>query len=344
MLSTKSQAGIASSVDFTFVATKVRGRHRKLFEGDRLAALARLRSLGDIGAELLERREFVDHLDLERQIVGHHLAELLEIARLGSGPRRDIIDWLMARHLLENIKVVVRGIAAGETLSAVRPYLVEFPPPFDIDLDSLAERPELASIVNLIPYPEVAAAAGEQIEQAREPGKSYLIESAIDREYHNRLAALLQTLCRADQSSCSPLIGLEIDIYNILVILRGRFTYGLPPEDVEPLLANRGELATTELRRILDAGSQADAVAAIPGPLIDRARSVTNAGDIEAAMWSRLYHLANRIYYGSFFDLGAVLGFIYLKRVELLNFIRLIEMVRLKRPSDEILQRLVTAR
>ena len=335
--------GIASSVDFGFVAAKLRGRHRKLYHGEGLTSLARLRSLGDIGAELVGRREFVDHLDLERQIIRRHVEGLLDIAKLLSGPQGEIIDWMVARYLAENVKVFLRGMASGEAPAAIRPYLVDLPEPLSPDFEALSSAKNIEEVLNTIPLPELAKAARAQLDLFKENGKAFILEMAIDRAYYEGLAQRLSRLCPADKASCSPLVEMEVNIYNVLAALRGRFAYGLPAEDMSKLLARAGlGLSVGELRRILDADNLAAGIAAVPRHLLGRQdEQPKDASSVEAALWLRLHRIANRTYYRSTFDLGLVAGFFYIKRVELMNFIKIVEMVRMRISTDDIVRRLV---
>jgi len=335
--------GIASSVDFGYVAAKIRGRHRKLYRGDRLDALARNRSLGDLGAQLLGEREFVDHLDLERQIIRRHVNGLLDICKLVSGAQGDLVNWAVVRYLAENIKVILRGIAAAETPAAIRPFLVALPAPFELDAEAFARVDGIEDALALVPLPELVAGARRQMEAYEENGKAFFLETGIDQAYYNGLAQRLARLSAADRASCSPMIDTEVDIYNVLAILRGRFAYGLSAQDVESLLARPSEsLSIVELRRILNADTLDQALAAVPKSVLGRVEEeLHDASDVETAMWQRLYRLANRAYYKSIFDLGMALGFFYLKRVELMNFIKIIEMVHLRMATDEIVRRLV---
>jgi vacuolar-type H+-ATPase subunit C/Vma6 len=337
---------IAPSVDFAYVMTKVRGRHRKLYEGDRLTALTRLRSLGDVGQELLGQREFVDHLDLERHIVHQHVRQLLDITGLVAGQRRDLTDWLITRYLAENVKVLVRGFAAGEPVSAMRPFLVDLPRPFALDLEDLAKAANMSQLVQKIPVPELAESANEQLPKFAEGNRSFFIEAGIDRAYYEGLGERLERLAASDRTTCTAIIEADIAMYNVLAALRGRFTYGLLAEQMQPLLALRaGAGLRGEVLRVLAAANMAGGIAAVPRLLVGHTEQpLRDAADVETAMLSRLQRIATTVYYTTIFELGVVVGFFYIKRVELLNLIRIVEMVRLKLSAEEMVRKLVYLR
>jgi hypothetical protein len=66
-----------------------------------------------------------------------------------------------------------------------------------------------------------------------------------------------------------------------------------------------------------------------------------DVGQLQQRLWERLYRVANRAFYGSSMRMGGVEGFYYVKRVELNNLIRVVELLRQEAPAADISRDLI---
>ena len=56
----------------------------------------------------------------------------------------------------------------------------------------------------------------------------------------------------------------------------------------------------------------------------------------EAVLWNYLYRFANRQFYASAFDISVIGGFYVVKKIEMMNLIRIIEARRYGMPREQI--------
>ena len=325
-----------------YTIAKVRAMRSGLYEGARLASLERAGNVPELAQRLGFGEVAVGALQLEALLTTRHVADLLRVARLLSGARGELSDWLLARYQMENLKVVLRFWAAGEPLERLARHLVEVPGLEPLAVERLAEARDLAAFIRLVGEPVFARGLSEGVTYWEAEGRTFLAEAGLDAAYFQELLRRLDRLGRPDRRATDPLVRSDLDGYNLLLVTRAQLNYHLELEDVARFVVPGGRIRHSALTRARGQ-SLGDILTAL------RAVEVLHLGEtppgslpeLEDAMALRLYRLANRRYYGSMLDLGAPVAFYYLKRNELANLIKVVEGLRYEVDWQEVARRLV---
>jgi V/A-type H+-transporting ATPase subunit C len=142
---------------------------------------------------------------------------------------------------LVNLKVLIRGKFTAVPESALLEQLSEMGSFADLPLARLVETDDPLEMLRLLEQ----TAYGSVVRQARrvyeEQGHDlFSLDSAIDRNFFIELSHRALLLERADQVALSRVLGVLMDRFNLLWLLRFRFSYGLSPAKSYYLLSANG--------------------------------------------------------------------------------------------------------
>jgi vacuolar-type H+-ATPase subunit C/Vma6 len=324
-------------IDLDYLAANVHARRSRMAEGDRLRGLVRLRTIPDLSRELYPALEpAVTAADLQRRLIRGQAAELAELAGGVGGAGGGLLDWLGTRFQVENLKVLARGFAGGLRPEAVRPHLVAVagPPP---DPAPFVTAPAAAAFVALLPPGPLRDGAARGADLYERQPRSFALEAGLDAGYLSELLA--RAGAAPDREHVRPPVDQEVAIFQMMLAARGRFVFGLDADDLEAFGVRPAALA-----RLLAAEDLEDLARAAVGHAIDRMPSEgggVDPADLEALGWDRYARLANTAFRHSHMELGAVVAYTALRRVELANLIRISEGIRLGVPPETLRDRLI---
>ncbi len=326
-------------VDFSFVSAKLHGMRSKLYEGERLEALATLRSPFELMTAVLPRTDVRDRMDFERRLVEQHLRDLDRVRALLDDANREFFNWQLERYRMENVKVLLRAWKAREAGVDVRSLLVTLPDDYALPVDRLLAAVKLTDFMWALPGRRYAEGIKRGAVQFHDTQKLFFIEAGLDAVYFEELCRRCEELKAADREEVGELVRFEVLVYDVLFAVRGRLNLGLSIEDVSDFLVTGIAPApgSAAFEPMLAASDFAGTLAAMPSrrTLLGTSEPKDMAG-LQRALHERLFRAANRAFYRSMFHMGVVEAFYYLKRVELANLIRVAELLRQERSAAEI--------
>lgn len=329
-------------VSHDFINAKVRGMRSRLYESSRLLALCDARHLPDLVRRIYPQRPVGSCPEFERELTRDCLAELDLIRRYVNGPVLEALSWLMRRHQLANVKVALRHFLAGGSADSLAPLLVPAPRWLDLPLQEMLGAADLRGFVAAIPVEELRTQAELAMSEGDPADRPFRVEMGLDLGYCERLGALATAL----PAKARSLVRLDIDGSALLSVLRAGRAYDMEFADIRPFLpVGSGTLDERAFAAVHEAEDLAAALSAIPRSVLPAAarEGVAELADLEFALLLRMYRLANRYYYGDMLDVGVIVAYAYIKRVELANLTRLTESVRYGFPREEIVRRLLFA-
>lgn len=327
-------------LSFAFVNAKVRGMRSFLHEGDRLMALAALRSVGELISRLLPDDPITSTIEFERCLVVDHVKGLLRIQQYLHGAMARFYEWQLARYTLENIKVILRSASSGESAEDTRALLADLPPPLDLPLTQLVSvRSSPESMPALIASRELSVLLRDAVLAA--DGDPFVLESALDAGYLRALARSAHLLPRRHRRGAAELVACEIDHANVMLALRSRLNYDLDAEAVEPYFVQGGQRITAANWRALLADTSAERAAELLRMSVLQDES---AARMQWRLARRLYRKATRTFRMSMFNFGVVAAFFYIKRAELADLLQVVGMLTYGLPAQDLRARLVTRR
>jgi len=329
---------MTSIANFDFINTKIRARRARLYEGDRLEALLAARDLPDLVRLLGMESAGFTHYRVEAGLVARHLEELKMVALYLGGSRRRFFDALLNHYYKENLKVIARLKGREAPAGDAARMVVRLE---GWNVDELLEASTVADVLLAVKDEHIRRWALKGLGDYEKSGTTFFVELGIDAGFFIAVFDAAAHLRPADREAVKTLVCREAGAHDVLAVMRSRFNYGIEFERIKPFLS--GYPAKLDLARLAEAASFEGALRLVPAALLPAkaARDVADIPGLEFAMWSRIFRSARELFRTSLFDLGAIVAYYYLKRLELANLISVVEGVRLGMAKAEIRENLL---
>jgi len=318
-----------------FLNAKLRGRRRRVYEGDRLEELARQGSVEDLARRLYPRETIAGRLGLERRLRQDCANELAGVVRYLSGGIRRFYIALIRRFQVENITVLLRLFAGDREEPSPEQYLMDLPEWMSAAGGELLASADPAEFIARLPADLSKAAAAAHGAHGTQQTTAF-IEMALERQYWQGVVESLRGLPAACRSECAVPILSELGAARLLAVLRAARHTDLAWEDLLGLIPAWKGSGEDGPHSVLLQGLHRDASAGnvaskLPGLTVAEAE---NLADLEHLVWGRTFRLANRLYYRTTSGPAVVVGYYYVRRHELKALTALVESVHYGRPSS----------
>ena len=336
-----------SAVGYASVQARVRARRSRLFDAaawrDLIEAGSLARTLhalratpygdamgppGDDGATLAH---------LEQGLRRALRREAVALAASVPPRARELVLWHADAALVQDLKLLVRALWYGHALEAVwsATTLPDREDDAYADVEGVRSVPALIAALERTPYGRALADAWER---ARQEGRPFYLEVALDLAYQRGLVARIEALPGGDREDAKELLGRALARANLIAAGRYRSLAGVSPEEVVNFCLHRdfgGGLAMVQ--RVAVGASLRDEAAALGvvlplAPANDEPDGVAAADDdatilleIERAS-DRMQRAAARARFGRQpFGLGLVLAYLIEKAAEAADLVALCE-------------------
>jgi vacuolar-type H+-ATPase subunit C/Vma6 len=343
-----SKQRIANDLDY--LAARIHARRSRMAEAERLDSLCHIRSLPEFYHSIFPEFEFKEVLDFQRLLVHELISELSGFRAHMSGPGADLIDWTLVRFQVENLKILIRACLTKAPIEELYGHLVSLPSELALDTQGLAAAESPEDFVRLAPKGLIQENLKEALENYRDYPRPFFFEAAMDRGYFQGLVARTERLSKEDREIVKPMVCQEVDIFHLMLVARGKYHYSLTTEMLLPL-----HVAGTRIPHALFADMLNDpdlymSVGRVAERVLDAAffkhapndgSVAVDASDLEGLAWRRFFRLANRVFRQSHMGLGAIMGYMGLRRVEVANLITISEGIRSGMATETIRGRLI---
>jgi len=341
----------ALPVDLDYLAARLHGRRGQLAEAERLNALCRVRSMPDLVRALSPGTRFTTVAEFQQGLILEMVQELADFASQLDGSGAALMAWLRVRVQVENLKVLARAFATNKSSDLARQYLVELPADLGLKIEALTAADSFDSFLAAAPEGILRAGLAEAAAAYQETPRPIVLEAALDRAYYTELLKRTKSLPRDARGDSLILAKQEVDTFHLMLVARGRFTYGLPAERLAGLHVAGAGISRDRFRRMLEAGTLREAAQLAVGPVLgglpdegesgETGRTGLDAAALETLAWNRYLRLARRAFRNNHMGLGAVVAFAAIRRIEVANLITLSEGIRTDMEPDAIRRRLV---
>lgn len=325
----------ASTDDLDYMTARLHARRSRMAEGERLDELCRVRTVSELAHAVFPEVERPSTADFQRRLVQHLADEIYGCLKHLEGADQRLIEWLLVRFQIENIKVLLRGFLNRRPLEAVQSHIISLPAGFVLDIPRLLAAKTLEEFAAQLPMSAPRSSLSALMAARPEALPAFLLEGALDAGYFHELPGLMDGLPSHEHQIVKPLVLQETNLFQLMMILRGRFNYKLAPELLSKLhVAGAGG---DWWRAVLSAPDSLSAAKAAVGIVID-ALPAAESGEVdlsvvEAFGWQRYLRLANGAFRRSHTGVGAVFGYFGVRRTEIANLITLSEGIRLGEPG-----------
>lgn len=336
--------------DLDYLATRLHARRSRMAEAERLDALCRLRAISELGRTLYPETELPVATSLQRRLVQDLIQELAGFRKHLGESGQEFIGGLLMRFQVENMKTLLRGMLNRVPPEKLQPHLAVLPSDQTLNAPALVESASPEIFAARLPAGRPRDCLKAMLARHHAAPPLFLLEAALDCGHLQELLARTAQLPDEDQESIKPLVFQEANLFQLLLVVRGKFLHGLAAEMLLPLRVSNSGVAGDWFKTLLAAADVPAAAKCSLGIALDELPAARSSGEtqtaidpatVEALAWNRFRRLANDAFRRSHMGLGAVAGYAALRRMEVANLITLSEGIRLDVDAGTIRARLV---
>lgn len=340
--------------DLDRLVAGLHGRRSRMAEGEWLNTLCHLGTLPELALAVFPASGLKEPVEFQRLCVSRLVEEIAALCRHLMGPGAALLRWLLVRFQTENLKVLIRAhLAEAPRLDADR-YLIPLPERLALNVRELSAAGSLGDFIRLVPDPFFRKGLERVFEGHSDNPRPFFFETALDHSYLHGLLARVGDLPGEDREIVSPMARQEADIFHLALVGRGKFLYGLAPAMLLPLHVLGGRIPFDHLASMLNERDLESAVhyassvisdgSGSPGGLTAVSRDIiADPGFYERLAWKQFLRLSNLAFRSSHMGLAAVVGYVGIRRVEVVNLITISEGIRQRMDAEVIWTRMITS-
>ncbi|MCL2683607.1 MAG: V-type ATPase subunit [Synergistaceae bacterium] len=255
-----------------------------------------------------------------------------------SSPRDKFFNALLYRHEADNLRSVLRYIAAGRTDRNELRRRLYLSKQSRISYDnvlSARDFMELSEALRNTQYHKVLAEPLRRLHTGEE-SSLFPLEMALDIFVEQSQYKALKKLESAERDRLLPIFGVRADLFNLYILYRAIEFYNMTPEEtLNRLLPSRFRVTMPILRELVRAESGRDVADMITKRFPKYARLFSPVSDDESPCLSMernikryIYMQASRVFNGGPPGFHTAVSYYVLKEYEITDIIRIIEYVR----------------
>lgn len=255
---------------------------------------------------------------IEAQLTHHALDDFLILMRPFAGSERRFFQFAIRWFELVNLKVLIRGKFSGIDSSAIEEQLIDLRAFTDLPINRLLETDDPYEMLRLLETTAYGGIVRHARRMYEEHGNDlFLLDATIDRSFFIDLKHHARFLHDEDADNIRRVLGGLLDRFNLLWLLRYRFSYELSPAKSFYLLTTTGNrLHAADLMRLAKMDSVEEIVAALPAPYQRLLVNVRNIADMETVMEYYSLSIAARALYRRPNLLSRTFSYIVLREAE----------------------------
>ncbi len=271
-----------------------------------------------------------------------HLADIHYSIAKTAGESR-ILDAYYLKFIISNLKQILKGKALGKSQEEIETHI-------NLHAEELIKQRDIVVKALVAKDLEETVASLSQVEFGEEIAKAaalyadkkniQIFDTYFDKILYLRLVKAL----KSGDIDASKLIGMDIDFYNILSVIRGKF-WGLDEQQIQDLIVIQSPAAKELLARMIAAGSIRDAFSELANTKY-KDLVPQNENEIDAiAEFERSFEMA--IYQASLnsftkmFSLATTVGITKLTAFEVRNLAAIAYAVEQKIPTETTMSKLI---
>ena len=319
---------IATATNLDYLATRLHARRSRMAEAERLDALCAVHTLPELSRAVQMETEYESPARFQRRLVQDLVRELVSCIPHVGGAGGGLLAWLPVRFQVENTKTLLRGFVNQTAPDALQEHLVTLPEGPALDVKGLAAAKTLESFVGLLPPGRPRQYLSEAVARHRDQPQPFYLEAALDCGYFRDLLARTFRLSGEDQVVARPLALHETNFFLFMLVARGRFHFNVSADALLALALP--EICEDWFRKLLTVPDLLGAAKVGVGIVFDElpTEQSTDEAALEGLAWKRFWRLAHDTYRRDHMGLGAVLGYVALRRIETANLITISEGIR----------------
>ncbi len=332
-----------------FASVKSYSKRGKLLKNEDFQTLAESRDLDELMTRIKNTVYAEAVAEVQKPYTSHsienglrsHLADVhYSISKTaGTG----ILDAYYLKFIISNLKQILKGKVLGKSQEEIETHI-------NLRAEELLKQRDIVVKALVAKDLEETVASLNQVEFGEEIAKAaalyadkkniQIFDTYFDKILYTRLVKAL----KSGDIDASRLVGMDVDFYNILGVIRGKF-WGLDEQQIQDLIVIQSPAAKELLGRMMAAGSVRDAFNELSNTKYkDLVPQVENELDA-IAEFERAFEIA--IYKASLnsftkmFSLATTVGITKLTAFEVRNIAAIAYAVEQKIPTETTMSKLI---
>lgn len=335
----------------TVIAHSLRG---KMLSKSELQTLAESRDI----EELVTRMKNTVYLDALAKLTRPFTAEKVEgalreylvnqhakMVNIANGSA--ILNAYFVRHITWNLKIILKGKAMGRTYEELLPKInlraEELVGRRDLVVKALVAK-DFDEAVNSLAGSEFGEDAKKAAQSYKEKGDVRVFDTYLDHAFYKSLDRAV--VFESKLQDAQKLVGIDIDAYNVLAVLRGKY-WGLSPADVADLIVTTTTKVSKDmLQKMINTEKIQEAIGELAATTYKDLIPKSAVNDIDAIMQleagfekEALKRIMNS--FRTVFTIANLLASLKLMGYEIRNLAAIAAGVEQKIPADKIMASLV---
>ena len=336
--------------DLDYLATRLHARRSRMAEAERLDALCAFRTVPDLGRAVRPEWDSQTAVNFQRRLLQDLVREFSFCLRHLDGAGRQLVGWMQARFQIENLKVLLRGLLNHTPFEVMQEHLVPLPRELTLDAQALLDAETLDSFIQHLPAGWPLKQFQAAVAAQRDEPQAFFLEAALDAEYFQELLVRIKRLSASERELIGPLARQQVEMFHLVLVVRGKFNHGLTAESLSSLLVPGSGAAAVRFKAMLAAPDVSTAAKLSLGHAFDELAALHTTGEVatpsdpailEALSGRCFLRLANGAFRRSHMGLAAVVGYLEIRRVEVANLITLSEGIRTGVSTEKVRARLI---
>ena len=318
-----------SDLSHDFIFAKLHGVWAKAVAGARLAALVDAQGESALGRILADMGiDSADRATVQKALTGNLINVLASVRRLLDSASGEFYGRLIDRFHVENLKTILHYRYFPEREVDLDFLLIgsEHLPP--LNAEALVGAPSVHRFYEALPPHHMRADLLPILVELDDTHDIFVAEGRIDKLYYAELLSHAARLPMRVRSHASELLQMEIDISNLVILLRSVSLYRLTAEVLADLLIPGGlHLPLQAAGRLAEGKTREDIVAGLPAPYaaLLEPLGLEELYTLENTLWNALFDRAYAMFKDYDRPAASVAAFPVLKRFEALNIDRAFE-------------------
>ena len=264
-------------------------------------------------------------------------ADYKKILRYLGGNSRKFIKAAFLRHEMEDLKILIREIYTRRDNEFIMDSLVFLKKHSEIDYKKLFSSKDLDDLIGNLKGTEYYKALSYFSGRTQE-GNLFDMEMSLDISYFMSILKLKDKLLSGnDNKLVSMSLGMEIDIMNIMFIYRSKKLFNLSKEmTLNHVIPYWFKLKKEQLTGLAECSNVKDFLEYVEKTPYRKVFKPNQEYLWEINSLNYLYKFYKSLLREGQFTIGAIIGYIHLKEIDIRNIITIVEGIRYNLPEDEI--------
>ncbi|MEM2905910.1 MAG: V-type ATPase subunit [Candidatus Bathyarchaeia archaeon] len=346
---------VARAEDFGFVTARVRALKSFLLTSQDLDTLLQARDEREALQRLASMPRYAESIPglavrpslerVEEALLTGHVQLVARVRSWTKGNSVQLLDFVNRRFGYENLKLVLTSLFAGIGPDEAARFLLPSAAYSREECLVMMRRGSVEEILPLIEE-ELQGPVAEAENSARALGTVLPLENAVDRFYFTKVWTIAQSLKSWDKLYATSLIGQEIDVLNMLTVIRAK-SLRIPKERVQALLIAVRYRLKDELESAAEAPTLQEAIARLTqgkyaGVLARFTSRAPETFEVEMGLRRYLAEESLKVFASFPLHVGLILAYLNLKLYEISDVRSIIVGKTLGRSADAIRSSLIT--